>query len=522
MVEKSAVLNQPNNKEQFEQGYLSISDQAVQKSLKNVINNKIDNHNDGQLDEAILDACIESVFFLGKLKSLNEIVTGGREDINNALEEYAKIIEKKFLAEKGGDNEKIATELKGQREKIVGEYMSRFTGKRFLEEINREYNERLQIPTHAYFMTVMTRKVSDKLMSFKEEESIDIKKLNSVATLFFDLDGLKMLNDMSLGGYTSGDKALWVMARALTDSELKKWASNLDIELVPAHRSGDEFLLGVVAEDDTDLAGSNGSFTGINGEKVQGVSLTKYIGEYVKNRVKSFGQDTTINDNNNNPVEVNNENKDNSQEKKNQVTAPQSMQDIIDFSDAEQRNKFERAIRKMPEEVRQIFNNTFVYQLSCSYGYATLNDAFKRNIEDKIDFNAEGITYEYIVYKLTGRGLVDSAIDRMKVDKKYSRLRRISSQNLRERLLEILYRTGREQRGWHIDKEDFAEIEKVLFKFRDEMSKLKTKNKRKSNQLNTAMEAMVQDAHLIEELKAENAQLQQRVETLTKNKNLLK
>ena len=509
MAEQLTEHKAMSNPTRFEMSHLKIDSRAVRNALQQVVENKLENCNGCKLDQAILDACIENIFFLGKLKELNHIVTGGRGDIENAFDQYASIIEKQLLQQGDnkieniidryvgkfkkilfketsfqdvGENIEFDNFVKKEKAKIVNEYMSKFTGARFLEEINRQYNERLQIPTHTHFMTVMTRKVSDKLESFKNRnEKIDdnnSRKLRSIATLFFDLDGLKMLNDMSLGGYESGDKALWVMARALTNSKLKEWAEGLDIELVPAHRSGDEFLLGIVAEDNVDLADDSLTFQGVDGETVERTSLVKYIGDYIKKTVQNFGQEDKSNINSDKDESTEPQNNKDNQDKKNQVKAPQSMNDIIDFSDKEQRNKFEEETRKMPDELQQLFNEHFQYQLSCSYGYATLEDGFKRNIEDKLDFGDKDLTYETIVYKLTGRGLVDSASDKMKIDKRYGRLRRANSSNLEDRLLEILYRTGREQRNWYMDKEDFAEIEKVLFEFRDEVLELREKIKK--------------------------------------------
>jgi GGDEF domain-containing protein len=520
MIEQLSGNKSTNNPTGFEMSHLKIDSRAVRNALQQVVENKLENCNGCKLDQAILDACIENVFFLGKLKELNHIVTGGRGDIENAFDQYASIIEKQLLQQDDNGNKmerpismekidgtmgryidklkkilfkvdsfqeveegtKFNTSVKEEKRKIVDEYMSKFTGARFLEEMNRQYNERLQISAHAHFMTVMTRKVSDKLESFKSKnEKIDesnSKKLRSIATLFFDLDGLKMLNDMSLGGYESGDKALWVMARALTNSKLKEWTEGLDIELVPAHRSGDEFLLGIVAEDSVDLADDSLTFQGVDGETVERTSLVKYIGDYIKKTVQNFGQEdkSSINSDKDESTEPQN-NKDN-QDKKNQVKTPPSMRDIIDFSNKEQRDKFEEETRKMPGELQKLFNEDFQYQLSCSYGYATLEDGFKRNVEDKLDFGDKDLTYETIVYKLTGRGLVDSASDKMKIDKKDGRLKRVGSSRLEDRLLEILYRTGREQRDWYIDKADFIEIEKVLFEFRDEVLELREKIKK--------------------------------------------
>jgi hypothetical protein len=160
-----------------------------------------------------------------------------------------------------------------------------------------------------------------------------------------------------------------------------------------------------------------------------------------------------------------------SNKKKQPINPPKSITDIIDFSNDEQREKFEEIRKKMPKELQEIFDESFAYQLDCSYGYATLEDGLKSSIHGKINFAT--IDHETAAFELTGAGLANVASDKMKINKKYSRSERTRSQELVERIYEILYRTGREQRGWNIDREDFAEIEKVLLEFRDEVKELK-------------------------------------------------
>ena len=442
----------------------------------NTIHNKIKLAEDAspkeELDPSILDACIEDIFFLGKLQELNSIVTKGRKKTeafsDSIIEEFIDFIENILRSRSlnNGKKKNVLDDFAKIKKKLLNDYMNHFTGQRFIEEMSRQYSENLQIYKHSHFMTIMTRKVYNKIKECEGKINKDIQKIKSIGTLFFDLDGLKMLNDMSLGGYRAGDKALWVMARALSDKELSNWAERNKIELIPTHRSGDEFLMGVVAEDDVDLAIQQRSFEGVDGEIITDTSYLKYIGDYVKRKVQSFGQENKAinNDAQNSFVQS---------DQVGGIKPPQSMKDIIDFSDSEQQAVFSEIKKAMPKPERDVFEDNFVYQLSCSYGYVTLEDAIKINIKDKLDFAEEEIGY--IMYKLTKRGLSDGASDKMKIDKKQSRLARNKSSNPRERLLERLYRTGREQRDWHIDREDFEEIEKVLFEFRDEVLKLRNK-----------------------------------------------
>ncbi len=421
------------------------------------------------LDPSLIDACIEDIFFLGKLQELNSVVVKGRKKaeilLDNVIKELINLIEN-VLRDHSLSKEnkkKILVDFDKTKKRLLNDYMDYFTGQRFIEEMFRQYSEGLQIYKHSHFMTIMTRQIYNKIKSCRGNINEDIKKIKSIGTLFFDLDGLKMLNDMSLGGYRAGDKALWVMARALSDKRLLDWAEQNKIELIPTHRSGDEFLMGVVAEDNVDLATQREEFSGVDGEKVVNTSFLKYIGDYVKKKVQSFGQEKGTGDNS--------QKQSTKDISKNQIKPPQSIKDIIDFSNPEQQKIFVEIKKTMTKKEKEVFDNNFIYQLSCSYGYVTLEDAIKINIQDKLNFINEEVGY--IMYKLAKRGLGDGASDKMKIDKKYSRSERRKSLDPKERLLEMLYRTGREQRDWYIDKEDFMEIEKVLFEFRDEVLELK-------------------------------------------------
>jgi GGDEF domain-containing protein len=476
MGETSKTIEK-NMKNKHQEGVYSRFDVSVEKikSALQLIKSNIPDSVNGELelDQSILDACMETTFFLGKLEELNFIITKGRKEVNDLIENIIiKVMEDvgNLLKEEGISHEKITGVMREKGKMIktwIDMYMDKFAGQRFLEELSRQYNERLHIYGYDHFMTFMTRAVSNSLVELKKESSEnlqeDVKKLRSVATLFFDLDGLKMLNDMSLGGYNSGDKALWVMARALTNPVLLTWAKKQGIELVPTHRSGDEFLLGVVAKEDVDLGEQQNGFTGVNGEAMQNISYLKYIGEYVKKTVQNFEKIDMKHKDVSRAEESN--------KRKQPINPPKSITDIIDFFNNEQREKFEEIRKKMPKKLQEIFNESFTYQLDCSYGYATLEDGLKSNIHGKINFAT--IDYETTAFELTGAGMVNVASDKMKINKKYGRSERVRSQELTEQVYEILYRTGREQRGWNIDKEDFAEIEKVLFEFRDEIMELK-------------------------------------------------
>jgi len=101
-----------------------------------------------------------------------------------------------------------------------------------------------------YFKTVLARRVADV---FKERQDNDEKILNRLGVIFIDLNGLKNINELSLGKYSAGDKGLKILADILGSNELNSWAKSLGIKLTPAHYHGDEFLLMVDAVDNKEL-----------------------------------------------------------------------------------------------------------------------------------------------------------------------------------------------------------------------------------------------------------------------------
>ncbi len=438
-----------------------VNEDQVDKVVKKIWK-KVVNCGDCKLDKSILEAHIDELFFLGKLKELNETVTSDRKKINQLVEEVVQYISE-IQKEEDRNNGKIegGHELSEKLQKIIDKYMQRFAGDRFLGELQRQFNKKLMIPTYSHFMTGMTRTISN---IFNQGAEPQINDLKTIGTLFFDLDGLKMLNDMSLDGYNSGDKALWVMARALTDKNLITWAGKQGIELIPTHYHGDEFLLGVVAERGVDLTDDDINFKGVNGEDVRDMSMMEYIGRFVKNRIGEFGKQRHSWGSVGNNSDI----------------APSDIQNIIDFSNSEQMKKFDKAKISWlvnDPDLENIFTDDFQYRLSCSYGYSTLKDAIIENIKNRSNFPDSTMSYEDIIYVLTRYGLISVAEKKLKIDKTNNRKRRRSSNNPQERLLEHLYRTGRERREGYVSRDDYSTVEKTLFDFRDEVLELRDKLK---------------------------------------------
>jgi GGDEF domain-containing protein len=428
------------------------------KTVIHFIKDKIPSGNKEGLDVFIIEAHLDELLFLGKLKKLDKIVKGGRGQIGRFTESLLK----KILNEGAKESENFQNTLKEiigrlKTDPEINDFMREFAGRRFTEEMEGQWNERLDIWTHGHFMTRMTRAISDK---FTKSEEVGQQQLKSIGTLFFDLDGLKFLNEINR--YNAGNKALWVMARALTDNNLTNWAGRNDIELVSSHHHGDEFLMGVIANDGIDLTNKDNKFIGVNGEEVGGVSLMKYIGDYVTELVNNFGQDETESRERREELisgqaisgSMGIVKKYKEDKRKNKINPPKSIRNIIDFSDPDQLNKLAEFKAQLPANLAELLKEDFKYQLSCSYGYSTLEDAVAKNVKDGL-FDDSDISYEYLIYKLASKGLTDTSEAKLKIAKEFGKEKRRRSNDLRLQLLERLYRFGRETGS---DDKNFKEL----------------------------------------------------------------
>ena len=407
-----------------------VEEQAI-KDVLDIIQDKKESYKDMELHPAVIEAGVEQLLFLGRLKRLNDDMKHEDESIRNLLKKVISIV----LGEEFQEGTKFSeylininldSEKSKALNKILDRYLGKSIGEKFAKSLEGQSSERLKLWNHKHYMTTMTRATG---ALFSEEGPLEVEHTNSIGTIFFDLDGLKAINDRSLGGYEAGDKALYTMARALCDKNLKKWAASQDIDLVPTHHHGDEFLLGIIGEKNVDLTKVKDEFIGVDGELVKGVSLIKYIGEYVNKTIEES------------PVE-----------------------DILDFSNPEQLNKFKDFKDGLPEGL--VLDRDFKYKLSCSYGYATLKDGIARSVKDKFNFNGKKpnggeVDWEYIIFRLVGKGLIGTSEDKLKVSKVQGREYRVNSDDPRDRILEMLYRFGRE-----FDAEKyqllFKELEKIV------------------------------------------------------------
>ena len=408
------------------------NNQQIENVLYTIQKNR-ESHESVELHPSVIDAQVKQMLFLGRLKRLNKDIEHESKRLNFLLRDVISLMLDK-PAEEGIDlneylenvdvdvEESVITGVNG----ILDKYLSKSVGERFTKSVEGQLDERLGLWNHKHYMTRMTRATGDL---FSSEERLEARHTNSIGTIFFDLDGLKAINDRGLGGYESGDRALQAMADALKNKELYIWAARQGIELIPTHHHGDEFLLGIIGEKNIDLTVVHDNFNGVDGGKMEKISLIKYIGEYINKTIEKS------------PVDK-----------------------ILDFSNPKQLEKFKDLKDDLPKGVE--LDKEFKYKLSCSYGYTTLRDGIARSVEDKFDFggnkpNGGKVDWEYSIFRLVGKGLIGTSEDKLKISKAQGREKRANSENPNDRLLERLYRFGRELD----DKEELLEIIKELQKF---------------------------------------------------------
>jgi GGDEF domain-containing protein len=291
-----------------------------------------------------------------------------------------------------------------------------------------------------YIKTSLARLMADEFIA---EKFTNLKSLNSLGFIIIDLDGLKVVNELSLGKYASGDKALQIVADVLNDDKFKKWARNLGVNLVPGHYHGDEFLLILDGlEKGVDLIDREESFVGVNGKEVKGISIIKYIGEYIGVVVKN--------------------------------TEENKVREIFDFSNEEQRKKVTDFRQVLSEEERRFFDDNFIYELNCSFGYSTMRDAVAKVADKEIINNLNEKSFGELILEIMRKGMIATAAEKLGSAKGVGKIAREQG-NIKSRIIEKFYRFVRERRVDSISKEDATAIHNVLIEFRTEAEKLKEK-----------------------------------------------
>ncbi len=141
-------------------------------------------------------------------------------DINLRTEEKNRVL---LLKEKGFSPEEIVEFVKNDVNLIKLSYQDRRPC--FKEPLfNRKYIE---------------FELAKKVGSAFEKKELSKPDLEKIAIINFDLNGLKALND--LGGHTSGDRGLGILAEILQNGETIKWLKENGVDSIPFTQGGDEF-----------------------------------------------------------------------------------------------------------------------------------------------------------------------------------------------------------------------------------------------------------------------------------------
>lgn len=253
-------------------------------------------------------------------------------------------------------------------------------------------DERFEISNFNFFKAELFGFV-DQILVEDKLESID--DLDKTAMIFFDVDGLKAVNDNALKLHTAGDIYLKKIAQALNAGRTTKWLESLGMEISPARRSGDEFMYAIRA--DKPLTKKT-DFVGIDGENIENATFADYIIAKIKEDISEL-----------------------------------DMKDVQDFSDPQQREKYKDAVTEnWPED--------FEFRASISGGAASLLDAIK--VLSKEKGNIDDSAYEELVLGILGK-MINISDNAMLGDKTANKEKRKNSDSENDRLLEAIYRSAR-------------------------------------------------------------------------------
>jgi len=144
----------------------------------------------------------------------------------------------------------LPTDLKRAVQKKVDFYKTKqpiFTA----EEIYREARDLVALEMMAYmdrrtYLSMYNRRYAEHQLVEHIKEIASSKELNdrdlyALARIDFDLNGLKVLND--LGGHIAGNKGLKMFAEVLNNGQTTKWLRGFDLEVTATAEGGDEFGL---------------------------------------------------------------------------------------------------------------------------------------------------------------------------------------------------------------------------------------------------------------------------------------
>jgi len=314
------------------------------------------------------------------------------------------------VSEQIRENEKLSGENK--KNKGLQKYFKK-ENERIIRDAEIFYKDhKFDIPNDRFLQREMMCdivKVMKEIKGSENYEEID-KEIDTLGMIFFDVDGLKAVNDKAEGGHSAGDLYLEKTSIVFTKGDTTKWLEEQGYKVIASHRSGDEFMCKISGESVNAVQ----DFKGLNGEQVND-SIIHYAMIQFKKELQEI-----------------------------------KTKDLFDFSKQEQRDEFEEL--EIPSDLE--------FKASMSGGVASLEDALaelQRKIENGEIENIEDKDYDEILKLIVGI-MFDASDKEMVKNKKEEKEGRENGTN-EQKLMERIYRAGRDE----------ASLKKEVVSLKEEM-----------------------------------------------------
>ncbi len=306
------------------------------------------------------------------------------EEIADRKAEYEAMADEQ---EKLGSGGKALKALKKGHKKILCSEVEKTIKYAFAQSWDHQF----KISSDKYLMNKLIDEVEEKINKNESPEA-----LNKTAVMFFDIDGLKSVNDNV--SHDAGDKYLQKVCDFFYNCDTVKWLEKQGIEVEPSHRSGDEFIVSLSAESDISTPSA---FKGVEGEDVNDTPLAEYAMKELEKELHSLDMDN-----------------------------------IQDFNDQSVRDAYKDDLLKdgikLPKD--------FKFRASMSGGWASMIDAVE-------ELKLEPDQIENMSFKDIKKQIVNKAFalsdDNMKKNKRNNKNDRANSENLDEKILQIIYDANR-------------------------------------------------------------------------------
>lgn len=139
-------------------------------------------------------------------------------------------------------------------------------------------DERMEIANFQYLKASLVDIVDDLLQTAESESDFD-----KVGVFFFDADNLKKFNDLEGATHETGDRYLTEITKILTLGKTVSWLETMKIKVVPAHRTGDEFMMALSGK----ALNQPPNFPGIDQEPIES-SLLDYVIKKIQQEVEAI------------------------------------------------------------------------------------------------------------------------------------------------------------------------------------------------------------------------------------------